>query len=166
MLKKGALILLFLFNLYMLLKIILFKFSEVSATTLIDQAMRVHARPEIIASRITWANFVPFETISKSFYLQLTGNEFLNIYGNIIIFIPTGILLALMTRRKWLTSLLVSFSISLMLESMQLFLAMGSFDVDDIILNTSGGLIGTGIFVIVKAATRLWFRSIKVQEAS
>lgn len=65
---------------------------------------------------------------------------FLNIGGNIIGFLPFGLLLPVMHRnlRKSLPVILLGFSLSLLVESLQLVLKVGSFDVDDLLLNTVG----------------------------
>jgi glycopeptide antibiotics resistance protein len=39
---------------------------------------------------------------------------------------------------------ILSFSLSLCFEVTQLLLCIGTFDVDDLILNTSGGMVGCG----------------------
>ncbi|MCR8659623.1 VanZ family protein [Paenibacillus endoradicis] len=166
MLSKSLLIPLFIVNLFLLLKIILFKFGPVSMMTLIDQAKRTYEQPEIILNRWEWANLVPFDTISVSVGRQLSLSQFMNLYGNIAIFIPTGIIISLIVKKRWSLSIIISFGISLLLECMQLFLAMGSFDVDDLILNTSGGLIGAGIVVIGSLLVRKLFHFGKVQEVN
>lgn len=162
MLRKSLLIPLFIVNLFFLLKIILFKFGPVSMMTLIEQAKRSFERPEIILNRLQWANLVPFDTISVSIGRQLSLSQFMNLYGNIAIFIPTGIIISLLVKKKWSLSFIISFGISLILECMQLFLSMGSFDVDDLILNTSGGIIGAGIVVIGSFIVKKLFRFRKV----
>jgi len=161
-LRKSLLIPLFIVNLFFLLKIILFKFGPVSMMTLIEQAKRSFERPEIILNRLQWANLVPFDTISVSIGRQLSLSQFMNLYGNIAIFIPTGIIISLLVKKKWSLSFIISFGISLILECMQLFLSMGSFDVDDLILNTSGGIIGAGIVVIGSFIVKKLFRFRKV----
>lgn len=164
MLRKILLVPLFIVNLFILLKIILFKFDSVSMTTLINQAKNTFEYPPILMQRWGWANLVPFDTISQSIGRQLSLSQFMNLYGNIAIFIPTGILISLMVKKRWSFSIVISFGISLLLESMQLILAMGSFDVDDLILNTAGGMIGAGIVVIGTALFRRGFSFGKVQE--
>lgn len=118
------------------LKIILFKYSLDTM-----HIMFVGSLDE----RISLSNFVPFSTIAG----YATGNPtwqiaLENIFGNILIFLPLGVLLPLL--RKSFYSLwrivLLTFLISLSLECVQLFFAIGSFDVDDVILNTLGALIG------------------------
>jgi glycopeptide antibiotics resistance protein len=101
--------------------------------------------------RLSWgrANFIPFRTLYYYFSLQEkfeTGLE--NIGGNIVLFIPYGFLLpvAFSSCARFNRSLLVIVFSSLFFETCQLFLAYGNFDVDDIILNTIGGLIGYLLF--------------------
>lgn len=165
MARKVLTIPLFMINVFVLFKIILFKFGPVSLTTLIEQAKMTFTQPEIIMNRWKWTNLVPFDTISQSLSLQLSTSQFLNLYGNLVIFIPTGILVSLMVKKRWSLSIVISFGISLMLESLQLLLAMGSFDVDDLILNTAGGTIGAGIVIIGAAVLSSLARFRKAQEA-
>ncbi len=65
-----------------------------------------------------------------------------NVGGNIMLFVPFGIILfniGVQNRPKaFLTGLLCSFII----ESLQILTYVGNFDVDDIIWNTTGTLIG------------------------
>lgn len=93
------------------------------------------------------ANLVPFNTISH--YLRVRGLVpasvlLANLAGNIILFMPFGMLLPLVhpATAKWWKVLLVSLLLSLFIESVQLVAAVGIFDVDDLILNTCGGLLG------------------------
>lgn len=96
-------------------------------------------------------NLVLFREI-KRFYLyrhQLGIRAFLlNIAGNVLCFMPFGFFLPVISRwgescfRTVLTSALVSLSI----ETVQLFFQVGSFDVDDMFLNTLGGLAGYIVF--------------------
>lgn len=68
----------------------------------------------------------------------------LNFAGNVIAFIPFGYLLPKMVKKKprLFHTVLFSFEFSLLVELTQLISRTGSFDVDDLILNTFGGLIG------------------------
>ena len=68
----------------------------------------------------------------------------LNYAGNVIAFIPFGYLLPKMVKKKprLFHTVLFSFEFSLLVELTQLISRTGSFDVDDLILNTFGGLIG------------------------
>ncbi|MCA0983478.1 VanZ family protein [Halobacillus yeomjeoni] len=91
-------------------------------------------------------NFVPFRTILDYLFHNEVGAyiKFRNLFGNILGFIPFGFLVPLVSRRQHslYTVGIYSFLVSLSFESLQLFLRVGSFDVDDLILNTLGGLCG------------------------
>lgn len=67
-----------------------------------------------------------------------------NIAGNIAAFMPFGFLLPLISERKKNTGkvLVWSFLLSLCAETIQLVSRTGAFDVDDLILNTIGGVFG------------------------
>ncbi len=63
---------------------------------------------------------------------------------NILLFIPFGYLLPLIWSKadRWWKVTLLGFSISLIIELLQLFTRLGYADVDDLINNTVGALIG------------------------
>jgi glycopeptide antibiotics resistance protein len=66
-----------------------------------------------------------------------------NVVGNIVIFIPLGIYLPLFKKdKRVLVNLLFIFIVSLFVEIIQGLLGIGASDIDDIILNCLGGLIG------------------------
>lgn len=96
-------------------------------------------------------NLYPFREIRR--YLtcrEILGNRavFLNLAGNVIGFMPFGALLPIMARgvrRAWKIGAL-SFEISALIEISQLLFQVGCFDVDDMILNTLGGLLGYFLF--------------------
>lgn len=91
-------------------------------------------------------NFVPFKTIN--FYLFLAdinlNIRIVNLAGNIIGFVPFGSILPLLAKKfqKLSTVTISTFCLSLTFELMQLIFEFGSFDVDDLILNTVGGILG------------------------
>ncbi|SDB18438.1 VanZ family protein [Eubacterium oxidoreducens] len=81
------------------------------------------------------------------------GAVFINLIGNIGAFVPFGFLVPSMFPKKnvfFPKVLLEGFLFSLIVESIQLFTKVGSFDVDDILLNTIGVVIGYIIFAIVR----------------
>jgi glycopeptide antibiotics resistance protein len=67
-----------------------------------------------------------------------------NLAGNVVGFVPFGFILPLLTKRfqKFKAVTLATFSLSLAFEVIQLIFEFGSFDVDDLILNTLGGILG------------------------
>ncbi len=92
-------------------------------------------------------NLVLFKEI-KRFYIyreQLGMKAFLlNDLGNVVAFLPCGFFLPIVSRRskKWWNTILLCSAFSLSIELTQLVVRVGSFDVDDIFLNTIGGILG------------------------
>lgn len=88
-------------------------------------------------------------------YRQQLGFEsfVVNILGNILAFAPFGFMLPLLNirYRKFFNIFFLSFLFSLAVELVQLYLKVGIFDVDDLVLNTLGGLIGYLSFTICNA---------------
>ncbi|MBB2184159.1 VanZ family protein [Lachnospiraceae bacterium MD1] len=88
-------------------------------------------------------------------YRELLGLEtfIVNIMGNILAFAPFGFLLPLLNTkyRHFFYIMFLSLLFSLTVELMQLFLKVGIFDVDDLLLNTIGGVLGYLFFAICNA---------------
>lgn len=76
----------------------------------------------------------------------------LNLAGNILAFVPFGFMLPVVIRRRRCLSKVcaLSFMLSLGIETIQLVFKVGSFDVDDLLLNTVGGFLGYVIYRIVQ----------------
>ena len=68
----------------------------------------------------------------------------LNVVGNVCVFVPFGVFLPMLFKKcqKFIPVLLLSFELSLVIEIVQLVTRVGSFDVDDLLLNTIGGILG------------------------
>lgn len=80
---------------------------------------------------------------------------FANLAGNILIFVPYGFFISMASRaRGFFKTLVFSMGLSLCVEIIQLFTRVGSFDVDDILLNTIGGVLGYIVFLICNAVRR------------
>ena len=80
---------------------------------------------------------------------------FANLAGNILIFVPYGFFISMASRsRGFFKTLFFSMGLCLCVEITQLFSRVGSFDVDDILLNTVGGVVGYIIFLICNAIRR------------
>jgi glycopeptide antibiotics resistance protein len=135
---------LFVLYVYALFKIILFKFGAIDMTFLRQQLKQSLGNPDDIARRLQKGNLIPFKEISRSIHV-LSIHDLINMIGNIAIFMPFGIFLGFMLRNKKISligAFTLSLGLSLILESAQALFSIGSFDVDDLILNSSGGLIG------------------------
>jgi glycopeptide antibiotics resistance protein len=100
-----------------------------------------------------------FREIARfSHYRQMLGfgAYFLNIYGNVLAFVPLGFFLPALCglRKRGLLVVLCCFSFSLSVEVLQLVSRIGCFDVDDLFLNTCGGLLGYLIYLLCHSINR------------
>lgn len=98
-------------------------------------------------------NLIPFREISRFINnVEKLGVKtiFVNVFGNIFVFIPLGILLpvAFQGLKKWYKTAVMVLVFSLCIELIQLIFKIGSFDVDDLMLNLFGGIIGYIIYKI------------------
>jgi glycopeptide antibiotics resistance protein len=111
---------------------------------------------------------VPFGTIWPAIQTPLDSPEWHFLTGNILAFVPVGILVPLLRptdRRPWLTVLVVGFGLSLAVEFSQLIVSLivgfnyRQADVDDLIVNTLGAAAGYALL----AGTRRLGRALAVQ---
>ena len=105
---------------------------------------------------VATANLTLFKTIRMyvRYYDRLNG--FGNLFGNVLAFMPLGVLIPVSFPGvdRWWMILLHSFWLSLCIELFQLVSHFGAFDVDDILLNTLGGLLGFFCFLVVRFVYR------------
>lgn len=118
-----------------------------------------HWRPEgtglLEYARSRWQqgqsiNLEPGFTIRSMLDKGSRGQKLVNLAGNVLIFVPLGFLPPLLwkkARHLW-AALMLSAGSSCMIEFLQLFLGR-SVDVDDVILNTLGGLLGYLLFCLL-----------------
>lgn len=104
-------------------------------------------------------NLVLFDEIKRYIkYRNIVGNRLFitNIAGNIVGFIPFGLMLPFMSNKyaNLFFVTLLSFEFSLFIELTQLIFRIGSFDVDDLLLNTCGGFIGCMIYYMTRHLRR------------
>ena len=106
-------------------------------------------------------NLIPFKTVFEyitAFFNHIipTHTVITNIFGNITAFIPFGFFVPIICKRKpsILKFTLSIVGVSLIIEVSQLILLVGSFDIDDIILNTLGAVISY-LFFKCKIGTRI-----------
>lgn len=102
----------------------------------------------LIRDGLDTANFTLFKTIWM--YIRYWGrlNSFENLAGNVVSFIPFGFLLPFLhrdSRNVWVL-LVNAFLLASVIELVQLITAFGAYDVDDILLNCFGALLGYRLF--------------------
>jgi glycopeptide antibiotics resistance protein len=90
------------------------------------------------------SNIIPFRTIGSSLFNTQLRVEVTTLIYNILAFVPLGILLPYAGRRfkSWLKTLVAGLVVSLWFEFVQLVTILGAADVDDVILNVTGTLMG------------------------
>ena len=102
---------------------------------------------------IRFTNFIPFRTIVE--YIDRYNNGFrnlsvINLLGNFILFTPMGMLLPCVVpklNRFWKVTLTVLIMV-VAVEITQGILRVGSVDIDDVLFNVIGAIIGYGMIKI------------------
>jgi glycopeptide antibiotics resistance protein len=97
------------------------------------------------------ANLVPLKTI-VSYLLGEKGRviDFVELAGNIVPLMPIGFIAPLVYRTMtWQKALVLAVATGFVIEGMQVVLRVGIFDIDDVILNALGVMIGYSLLVIL-----------------
>jgi len=128
-----------LFVLYLLLLFYLLFFSENYGRTM-DSGYRY--------------NLEPFKEIKRFLGNRDSlgrRNVIINLLGNIVAFAPFGFFLTVLCRagKNIVSCVLLTGLFSLLVETIQLVSKVGAFDVDDILLNAIGGLVGFLCYFVV-----------------
>lgn len=97
-------------------------------------------------------NLIPFRSIGPQLARINQDWALFNIVGNILAFIPFGFLLPLAypKNRGVIRMFTTAFLSVLLIETFQLITMLGTFDVDDIILNVPSILMGYGLLVLLQ----------------
>ena len=140
--KKEVLLLLMYINLAVIIRFVFYPFFTVDG----------HVQPlviqigKIFPPRI---NLIPFLYLSD---YDVKREALINIIGNVSLFIPTGIILPILYKRldAFWKVLFAGAGISLCIELIQLVLPNSVTDIDDLILNTAGVIIGYTIFSLIR----------------
>lgn len=140
----------FIIYILILIKLIIFKYPWEHFVSIMERWEK-----DVILEGIYTANF----TLGKSIRMYIRyfnkfpfWNGFANLIGNILVFIPYGFLLpkAYPVCGKWWRVFYCAVGFVMCVELFQLFSAFGAFDVDDILLNVGGAMIGYGIFACAR----------------
>ena len=138
-------LLLFVLYLVVLFKLLFFKItlnvSDIAITSNDNSSFKI-----LLAD----SNFIPFYRI----WYYASGSEpyevgALNVFGNILLFVPMGAGLPFFFKGINSAGRLVAitFLLSLLIETLQLFTVTGQFDIDDVLLNTLGAALGYAFFI-------------------
>ena len=87
-------------------------------------------------------NLIPFKSIIDIFKNGTTYEVIINIFGNLLVFMPLEyFLIELFKVKKFSTNFILSFGIILLIELFQYVFKVGVLDIDDLILCTFGMMI-------------------------
>ena len=109
---------------------------------------------ETLISRLNQPNFIPFHTVRETFTLAGTWIKVRLLLGNVLVFVPFGVLAPVVWPRlgkAWrmaLAGLLLSGGIELGQLAVSLMLGYWyrMTDIDDVILNVTGVMLGFALF--------------------
>ena len=95
-------------------------------------------------------NFIPFKEIMR--YSLNSSLFYKNVIGNILLLIPFGYFVSFyLNNLKWYIALILTIVTSISTEIIQMYIGR-SFDIDDILLNLIGGILG---YLVYKLQYRL-----------
>ena len=107
-------------------------------------------------------NLVPFRSIRMFFEYYFVYHEFsfrywfLNIFGNIFLLMPFGFLLPIILEKSlgYIRIVLFSLLLTAGIELAQFYTGLGEMDIDDVILNVLGSMLGYGLFRLLRATAQ------------
>ena len=106
----------------------------------------------IVKNGVHKTNLIPFKVLIET-YREVFMNGYveyflINFLGNIILFMPFGFIIPLLWNVSNKKVIVIGTCISFFIEIIQLLLARGT-DVDDLILNTSGVILGLLLYKLL-----------------
>ena len=145
--KREAVLLLMYINLAVIIRFAFFPMSKVDGLVqplIFDIATAFPFR----------VNLVPLVNL---FDYNSKRDLLVNVIGNVAMFIPSGIVLPIIYRRldTFVKVLLAGGGISLCIEIIQLPFSVRATDIDDLILNTVGVIMGYGIYVLIRYVRKI-----------
>ena len=147
--RKSILFKRTIFFIYLLIviKLIIFKYPYEQLKAIADSWEK-----GVILEGLDTANFTLFKTIRMYIKYSYKLNSFENLIGNIVVFVPYGLLFPCVLKKgsNVFVMLLNAFLFVTGIEIFQLFSAFGAFDVDDILLNCVGAVIGYLLYLILR----------------
>ena len=112
------------------------------------------------------SNFIPTKTIGEFVRRGLDGSMNMdiiisNLVGNLILFMPAAYFAVMLSNIRLKKYFIVMLGIIFSIEIIQIIMRLGSFDVDDIILNMLGTTIA---FVILKKINAIISKKIRLMD--
>lgn len=108
-----------------------------------------------LPGQVVHGNLVPFHTLAT--YLDNLGSWFWirNALGNLALLLPLGLLgpIALPALDRWWRIAILALLVSTAIELTQLLVPDRSADIDDVIINVAGALLGYTVLGAIRAVT-------------
>ena len=106
-------------------------------------------------------NFTLFKEITRYIEnINVIGTRLviLNLAGNVFAFVPFGLFVGYYLRKKkfaFIKTALLGFAFTVLIEGIQLVTKVGICDIDDVVLNTIGVLIGAAVAKLIFKTKKL-----------
>ena len=144
--KREAVLLLMYINLAVIIRFTFFPMSKVDG----------HIQPLVFDIATAFPFRVNLLPLLKLFDYDSKRDLLLNVIGNAAMFVPSGIILPIVYKRlnTFWKVLLAGIGISLCIEIIQLPFSVRATDIDDLILNTIGVIVGYGIYTLMQCVRR------------
>ena len=144
--KRETFLLLMYINLAVIIRFAFFPMSKVDG----------HIQPLVFDIATAFPFRVNLLPLVNLFDYDSKRDLLLNVIGNAAMFIPSGIVLPFVYKRlnSFWKVLLAGIGISLCIEIIQLPFSVRATDIDDLILNTIGVIVGYGIVTLIRCLRR------------
>ena len=144
--KREAVLLLMYINLAVIIRFTFFPMSKVDG----------QVQPLVFDIATAFPFRVNLLPLVNLFDYDSKRDLLVNVIGNVAMFIPSGIVLPIIYKRldTFLKVLLAGGSISLCIEIIQLPFSVRATDIDDLILNVVGVVMGYGIYALIRYIRR------------
>ena len=145
--KQEAVLLLMYINLAVIIRFAFFPMSKVDG----------RVQPLIFDTATAFPFRVNLFPLVNLFDYDSKRDLLLNVIGNVAMFIPSGIVLPIIYKRldTFVKVLLAGGGISLCIEIIQLPFSVRATDIDDLILNTVGVIVGYRIYALIRYIRRI-----------
>lgn len=139
---------LFVIYICVLVIVLIMKFPQMNMFYDIIDKWKTGIQPKFVDK----PNLMPFKVIVEYVKNAHSLNDWFtkNLAVNIIMFMPCGFLAPLFFKKHKLWHILMfGIALSIIVEILQALLGVGTVDIDDVILNTCGLLLGFGIYKLI-----------------
>ena len=145
--KREAVLLLMFINLAVILRFTFFPMSKVDG----------HIQPLVFDMATAFPFRVNLLPLVNLLDYDSMRDLLLNVIGNVAMFIPSGIVLPIVYKRldTFGRVLVAGAGISLCIEIIQLPFRVRATDIDDLVLNTVGVIVGYGLYSLIQYVRRI-----------